>query len=287
MNEHHEKPQFSRLHFMGSQASEQQAQWYIVGIPYDGTCSYRPGSRFAANAIREASWGLEMYSPQQNASLENVSYYDKGDIELPFGNCARTLTLIHSATQQTLQQQKKWLGIGGEHLVTLPTVQAYAKHFPQLAVVQIDAHADLRSEYIQEPLSHACVMHHISKIVSPQNITQIGIRSGTAEEWQWMHKHNSLFTCKDTLQQRLDLWKDIPIFLTIDLDVFSPGIFPGTGTPEPGGFTWNEFMEWLLQLRNLNIVGVDVVELAPHYDTSGISNILAAKVIREVLLMVS
>lgn len=285
MNEYNEKPQFSRLHFMGSQPSEQQALWHIVGIPYDGTCSYRPGSRFAANAIREASWGLEMYSPQQDASLENVSYYDLGDLELPFGNCKRTLALIHQAVEQTLQQQKKWLGIGGEHLVTLPTVQAYARHFPQLAVVQIDAHADLRSEYMQEPLSHACVMQHISQIVSPQNIAQIGIRSGTTEEWQWMRENNSLFTCKDKLQQRLLSWKDTPVFLTIDLDVFSPGIFPGTGTPEPGGFSWNEFMEWLLLMRNLNIVGVDVVELAPHYDTSGISNILAAKVIREVLLV--
>jgi len=280
-----EKPIYSRLHFMGATSVAEDGLWQIVGIPYDGTCSYRPGSRFAANSIREASWGLEMYSPQQNACLEDISYYDKGDLELPFGNCPRALSLISAAVRETLSSQKKWLGIGGEHLITFPTVETYLEYFPELAVIQIDAHADLRSDYLEEPLSHASVMYHISKMVTPNNIAQIGIRSGTKEEWRWMTKHQTLLTEKGALREKLNFWGELPIFLTIDLDVFCPGLFPGTGTPEPGGFCWREFMEWLLILRNANVVGVDVVELAPHYDTSGVSSILAAKVIREVLLL--
>lgn len=264
-----------------------EADCVMVGLPYDGTCSYRPGARFGPELIRIASYGLESYSPIQERDLDDVKFYDAGEIEFQLGNREDSLQKIETAAEETLLHNKKWLGVGGEHLVTFPAIKAYSKKYPELYVIHFDAHADVREDYIEEKLSHACVMRRISEIITPDNLIQIGIRSGTQEEFEWMKENNTIAKTQEEFKERLKFPENKPVFLSVDLDVLDPSLMSGTGTPEPGGMTYNELMSWLMLLKNLNIVGADVVELSPHYDQSGVSTVTAAKVIREVLLLMN
>jgi len=273
--------------WMASTDDFQKSTCVMVGLPYDGTCSYRPGTRFAPELIRIASYGLETYSHTQGKDLENIAFFDAGEIDFPLGNREATLELIEKATTEVLRADKKWIGIGGEHLVTFPAVKTYAKQHPNLKIVHFDAHADLREDYLGEKLSHACVIRRISEIVSPENIVQVGIRSGTKEEYDWMKEKGTLISSQELFIEKLKKWGNSPIFVTLDIDILDPSILSGTGTPEPGGFTYKELISWLLLLQNKNIVGADILELSPNYDNSGVSTITTAKIIREMLLLMN
>lgn len=272
---------------MGACEALEQADWVMVGLPYDGTCSYRPGTRFGPEAVRSASWGIETYSPRLNQTLDDVAYFDAGELELPFGNRDEVLRRIRQASAEVLAAQKRWLGIGGEHLVTYPAFQAYVEAYPDIAVLHFDAHADLREDYLGERLSHATVLRRVVEHIGPERLVQVGIRSGPEEEFDWMRTHGTLFERLEEAPQARKRLEGRPVYLTIDLDVLDPSILPGTGTPEPGGMSYQEWMDWMSAFRGLNIVGIDVVELAPHYDPSGVSSVVAAKVIREALLVAS
>ena len=276
--------------WMGSTETLADADWALVGLPYDGTCSYRPGTRFGPAAIRNASWGIETYSPLWHRELgEDVTYYDYGDLELPFGNRDRVLAAISNACEDVLTAGKKWFGIGGEHLVTFPAFEAYVKRYPNLAILHIDAHADLRQDYMGEALSHATVLRRCVELVDPNHFVQIGIRSGTREEWEFMRQYNTVFMepTVEAMQVARAKLEGRPVFVTFDLDGLDPSILPGTGTPEPGGLTFREVQTWLQNFKGLHFVGADVVELSPHYDHSGVSNVVAAKAVREVLMLLS
>ena len=252
----------------------------MLGLPFDGTVSYRSGSRFAPEQIRLASWGLEEYSPVFDRELADVNFHDVGDLEFPLGNTYKSLEQIQRNVEGIYKDGKRVFGIGGEHLVTLPEIQAVSKYVDNLAVVHFDAHTDLREEYLGEEMSHSAVIRHISKIAGADNIKQIGIRSGMKEEWEFMKKHNTL--CHKFSD--LDCLKGKNIFVTVDLDCLDTSIMPGTGTPEAGGMTFKELNEWFYYLKDFNIIGADVVELAPDYDSSGASTAVATKVIRELLM---
>lgn len=252
----------------------------MLGLPFDGTVSYRTGSRFAPEQIRLASWGLEEYSPLFDKELSDVNFHDAGDLEFPLGNTYKTLEQIETNVREIYKDGKRVFGIGGEHLVTLPEVKAVSEFYKDLAVVHFDAHTDLREEYLGEKMSHSAVIRHISKFVNPQDIKQIGIRSGMKEEWDFMRLNNTL--CHK--YSDIDALKDKPVFVTVDLDCLDTSIMPGTGTPEAGGMTFNELSGWFKYLKDFNIVGADVVELAPDYDASGASTAVATKVIRELLM---
>lgn len=273
--------------WIGASEDFENSSWVIVGLPYDGTCSFRPGTRFGPEVARLASWGIETYSPYQDRNLEDINFYDAGDLDLPMGNRDRALGVIENAARETLSFGKHWFGFGGEHLVTYPAVKAYLEKYPDLAVIHFDAHADLREDYLGEKLSHATVIRRISDHIGFDSIYQVGIRSGPKDEFDLIRNNKTLLTDKSELQVVKEKFKNRPVFLTIDLDVFDPSIFSGTGTPEPGGLTYNEFMGWIKALEGLNFVGVDIVELSPHYDISGVSNVLAAKVVREILLLIN
>ena len=252
----------------------------MLGLPFDGTVSYRSGSRFAPEQIRLASWGLEEYSPVFDKELADVNFHDAGDLEFPLGNTYKTLEQIRENVEDIYKDKKRVFGIGGEHLVTLPEIQAVSKYVDNLAIVHFDAHTDLREEYLGEEMSHSAVIRHCSKIVGAENIKQIGIRSGMKEEWEFMKNYNTL--CHKFSD--LACLKGKNIFVTVDLDCLDTSIMPGTGTPEAGGMTFKELNEWFKYLSDFNIVGADVVELAPDYDASGASTAVATKVIRELLM---
>ena len=275
------KGPFLDRNWMGQNEDYASSDIVMLGMPFDGTVSYRSGSRFAPEQIRLASWGLEDYSPRFDKHLEDVNFHDVGDLEFPLGNTYKSLDLIEENVEQIYKDGKRVFGIGGEHLVTLPEIKAVAKFYKDLAIVHFDAHTDLREEYLGEEMSHSAVIRHASKIVGPENIKQIGIRSGMKEEWEFMKQHNTLIH----EYSGLDELKSKKIFVTVDLDVLDPSVMPGTGTPESGGMQFNELMGWFEHLKNFDIVGADVVELAPDYDASGVSTAVATKVIRELLMV--
>lgn len=271
---------FLDRNWMGQNEDYKTSNIVMLGMPFDGTVSYRPGSRFAPEQIRLASWGLEEYSPYFDKHLEDCNFHDAGDLEFPLGNTEKSLEVIKNNVEEIYRDGKRVFGIGGEHLVTLPEIQAVSKYVDNLAIVHFDAHTDLREEYLGEPLSHSAVIRHSAEIVGFENLKQIGIRSGMKEEFELMKKYETLIH----EHSELDCFKNKNIFVTVDLDVLDTSIMPGTGTPEVGGLNFNQLVDWFKYLSNFNIIGADVVELAPDYDASGASTAVATKVIRELLM---
>ncbi len=271
---------FLDRNWMGQNPDYEKSEIIMLGLPFDGTVSYRPGSRFAPEQIRLASWGLEEYSPYFDKHLEECNFHDAGDLEFPLGNTVKSLDLIEKNVREIYKDGKKVFGIGGEHLVTLPEIKAVSEFYKDLAIVHFDAHTDLRKEYLGEALSHSAVIRHAGEIIGFENIKQIGIRSGMKEEFELMRKYNTQIYD----YSELDCFKKKNIFITVDLDVLDTSIMPGTGTPECGGLKFNDLIGWFKYLSHFNIIGADVVELAPDYDASGASTAVATKVIRELLM---
>ena len=273
--------------FIGCESEYEDADVVIFGAPFDSTTSYRPGTRFASSAIRNESFGIETYSPYQDRDLTDYNIYDGGDLELPFGNPEAALKQIEDYVAEVLEDGKLPLMIGGEHLVTLGAVRSVAKKYEDLHIVHFDAHADLRDDYLGVTLSHATVLRRCHDIVGDNRIFQFGIRSGDREEFRWGKDH--VTTCKfnfDTLGVVVEQLKGKPVYVTLDLDVLDPSVFPGTGTPEAGGVTFMELLEALKKVSSLSIVGMDMNELSPIYDQSGASTALACKILREILLLI-
>ena len=275
--------------FIGCDVPFEDAKVVLFGAPYDSTTSFRPGTRFGPNAMRMESFGIETYSMRLDKDLlDDTSVFDSGDIELPFGNQEQTLAMIEARADEIVAAGKIPFLLGGEHLVTLGSVRAVAKKHPDLRIVHFDAHADLREDYLGNPLSHACVLRRCHDLLGDGRIFQFGIRSGTREERRFMrdgHVTTELFS-DTTLDAALaSIGPDAPVYLTVDMDVLDPSEFPGTGTQEAGGFRYPQLVADLPKiLAQLNVVGLDNVELNPGLDSSGRSTALACKFLREELL---
>lgn len=275
--------------FIGCDNEYDESQIVIFGAPFDGTTSYRPGTRFAAAAMRNESTGIETYSPYQDKDLEDYNIFDGGDLEFVFGNPAKNIAIIKEYVSELLKDNKIPAMIGGEHLVTLGAVQAVAEKYNDLHIIHFDAHADLRDDYLGEKLSHATVLHRVWDIVGDNKIFQFGIRSGEKGEFEFAKNHTYMnkFDMK-TLDEVIAKLKNKPVYITIDLDVLDSSVFPGTGTPEAGGITFKELINAIMLFQNLeNIVAFDINELSPMLDASGASTACACKVLREMLLAVS
>ena len=274
--------------FIGCDCDYADAEIVLFGAPFDGTTSFRPGARFAPQAIRISSDdGIETYSPYQERDLYERAICDMGDLTLPFGNASSALDVIERTVRMIAGDDKRPVMIGGEHLVTLGAVRALVSKYPDLHMIHFDAHADLRDEYLGETLSHATVMRRVFDLVGDGRIFQYGIRSGDQNEFLWSRSHvyTHMFDC-GTLDDALEAARDKPVYLSIDLDVLDPSLFPGTGTPEAGGVPFNELLSSVIKLSGARIVGADLCELSPHYDPSGTSTLVACKMLRELLLIV-
>ena len=271
--------------FMGARRNPEGCRVTLFGVPYDGTTSFRPGTRFGPAAIREVSTGLETYCPQLDRDLEDLSYADLGAVDIPYGDPEPVVDAVRNATSTVLAAGMKPLMLGGEHSISSGAVTAVAEQHPDLVLVQLDAHADLRHEWLGAQHSHACAMRRCLDILPSQTLFQLSIRSGTREEFNELHGSGRLIPNIDALQQALSPLRGRPLYLTVDLDWFDPSVLPGTGTPEPGGYHWSDFASLVEVLREHHLVAADVVELAPQLDTSGISSVLAAKVTRTLLLL--
>lgn len=271
--------------FIGCDNEYDESKIVIFGAPFDSTTSYRPGTRFASAAMRNESFGIETYSPYQDKDLEDINVFDAGDLELCFGSPESALSDIEELSEKILSDGKMPIMIGGEHLVTLGSVRAAVKKYPNLHIVHFDAHADLRDDYLGQKLSHACVMRRCHELVGDNRIFQFGIRSGDREEFYWGKEH--VYTNKfnfDTIETLKEKIGDNPVYFTIDLDVLDPSCFPGTGTPEAGGVTFTQLLDAIKTVSQLNVIAMDVNELSPMLDQSGSSTALACKLLREILL---
>ena len=275
--------------FIACDSEYEDSSIVLFGAGFDGTTSFRPGTRFAPSAIRNESFGIETYSPYQDKDMTDYKFFDSGDLELPFGSVSRTLADISVRTSAILSDGKIPFMIGGEHLVTFGSVMAVKDEYEDLYIIHFDAHADLRDDYLGQKLSHACVLRRCHELVGDGHIFQFGIRSGDREEFVFAEEHTCMNKFNfDNLEKTVQDLKGKNVYFTLDLDVLDPSVFPGTGTPEAGGVSFEELRKAVtLVCSELNIVGCDVNELSPVYDQSGVSTAVACKIIREMLLALS
>lgn len=281
-------PMFQRLGYIGaSPAIAEDALGVIVGLPYDGTASYRAGQRFAPDQIRSASDGnLETYDPTLDLDLDDYEYADLGDLAVEFGMDALEFVEQARLGLSSLPANVPVFGLGGEHTVTLPLFEHALKREPDLGLLVFDAHTDLRDAYGGTQYSHACVTRRIHDLIGPDRIAMIGIRSGLKEEFEMARAGSLLFDATDDgFQAALTKLGDRPIYLTFDFDGFDPAEAPGTGTPEAGGMAWVDVARWLTMLKGKHIAAADVVELLPDADLTGRSTVLASRLTRALLLL--
>ena len=265
-----------------------EADIVVFGVPFDGTVSGKSGTRLGPQAIREYMDDLETYSPYQDKDMTDYAFCDVGDIKLELSDTPKVLAAIKTEADSMISDGKKTIVLGGEHLISFPVIESYLEKYPDMHILHFDAHADLRDEYLGEKLSHATVLRRVYEKLNGGKLWQFGIRSGTKDEFEFAkaNTHMCRFElCK--IEKAIKAIGDAPVYVTLDLDVLDPSIMSGTGTPESGGVTFKELLEAILFLEGMNIVGADIVELAPEHDSSGVSTAVACKVLREMLLIMS
>jgi agmatinase len=271
--------------FISASASFEKSQGVILGCPYDGSASFRPGARFGPSAIRRASWGIETFSPYFQRDLTQCFIHDMGDLELPLGEKKISLRLIRKAVGKILSKKKFPILLGGDHLITLPIIEELLPLYPRLHLIQIDAHTDLRDDYLGDSLSHCTVMRRAIEHLGEGRLFQIGVRSGAEQEFKLARKMKSIVPLNlGSLSSMIKRLRNKPVYVTLDLDVMDPNLLPGVGTPEPGGLTFQEFISLIQKLQALHVIGFDIAELTPDYDPTQVSSVTASVILREMIL---
>ncbi|MCY4643783.1 MAG: agmatinase [Bacteriovoracales bacterium] len=267
---------------------------YLIGVCFDGTACFRKGAKEGPLAIRRVSDDIESYSPYLHKDLEEMGpFYDLGDVGPEGEEGDSAIVAMEKRYGQKVAGfdpgESRLVTLGGEHSISLIPLKIHLAHYPDLVVIHLDAHADLRDGYGGFYFSHASVIARmLEHFGSKHELIQYGIRSGTAGEYEWMKREKTLSPSRKEFLKRIqDLPSERPLYLTFDLDYFDPGLFPGTGTPEPGGEDFHSFIQLIKVLNEKNFVGADIVELAPALDPSDVSSVTATKVAREILLALS
>jgi agmatinase len=272
------------LYFANSQFDKSDV--VVVGLPYDRTSSFIPGSRFGPAYARIAGDNVESYSPFQKADLTDLRIHDAGDLSFPDMRWPAVAASIRAEAERLFSAGKLPVFLGGEHSVTAPVLAAGQSRYPGLAVIQFDAHADQRREFLAEEHNHATAMFRAGEIVGADNVFQYGIRSGTRDEFA-AARHLYPFSVLAPLRETRSGFEGRPVYLTIDIDVLDPGVMPAVSTPEPGGIDYRELLEALTVLRGCRIVGADIVEYNPMANRDLASASLVAALLREVILTAS
>jgi agmatinase len=264
--------------YMGAHRDYENSDIVIAGCPLDITSSFRSGSKFAPDSIRKASWTLETYSPYFGRDLKDFRISDLGNIPLLPVNLERSFNLIEKRVLQLLRDSKKPLFLGGEHLITYPIVKAINKRFSTTQIIHFDAHWDMRDSYEGMEFCHATVMKKVEELGNLR-VFHVGVRSGTEDEF----RGRSVIKSPERLREEIEFEK--PVYITFDMDVLDPSLVPGVTTPEPGGLMFDQVMDYIVALSGFEVIGADVVELAPDYDPTFVSSICAAKIVREILML--
>jgi len=258
----------------------------ILPCPVDRTTSYVGGTRNGPHEILQASTHMELWDEEMNADVHGVGIFTLAEMELPFGEMAPLVDEIERVAYEIIGRDKFLVTIGGEHSITPPLVSAAARKYPNLSVLQIDAHADMRDAYMGTIHNHACAMRRSLQYAS---VTQVGIRSLSTEEAEVLPKLKTKVFFDSTMRQE-PTWMDAVVeslaenvYVTIDVDGMDPAIMPATGTPEPGGLSWPEITRLLrLTAERRRIVSADIVELSPIPGMVA-PNFLCAKLLYKLL----
>ncbi len=277
--------------FSGKQKTFEEAKYVIFGVPFDATSTYRTGARFGPNAIRQASLNIETYSFRSGIDVEDLAIYDAGDLNVS-SDAAKTLDMTRLVVEDILAAGKIPIALGGEHTITLGVVKGLGAKAAKTAVVSLDAHLDLRYEFLGTTLSHTTFMQLISEEVKPAKIVEVGTRSVSKVELAYAKKARiEFFTSQQIIKQgELLVIKQLKekllayenLYLTVDMDVLDPAFAPGVQNPEPEGITTSNMIDLACELCDKRMVGFDVQEIVPSYD-QGVSAVVAAKLIFELL----
>jgi len=273
--------------FLEAKPPSERGEVALVGVPFDGTSSYRPGARFGPNAIRDGSLSLETYNTYLDRDLENMDYVDLGDIEIEAEAVDRMIEQVSDTVGKIHDQDMRPILLGGEHTISIGAVLKVAERYPDLVVLQLDAHADYRDEYKGEKIAHATVMRRVVDLIPPDRLYRLGVRAGAKAEFIDTGIKTPLGFeggAREVEGVLRSIPRDAPLYVTLDLDVFDPSLVPGVGSPEPMGLTYREFIQLIRGLVWHKLVGFDVVELAPQYDPTGVSAVVAASAVRDLMM---
>ena len=257
------------------------AKVVLIPVPYDGTSSWQKGADKGPDAFLEASENMELYDIETRTEVYRQGIYLAPPVTED-SSPDKMVEAVYKTTKNYINQDKFVTLFGGEHSISIGAIRAFNESFPELTVVQIDAHADLRPEYEGSPYNHACAVHEASK---KANLVQVGIRSMDVSEVEHMDE-NQVYFGHDLYEDWMDdaIGQMTPnVYITLDLDAFDPSIMPSTGTPEPGGMFFYETLEFIqMRFKKKNVVGFDIVELCPN-DIDKSSDFLAAKLYYKML----
>jgi agmatinase len=270
--------------FSESRKTYETADIILLGIPLDATVSFRLGTKFAPSVIREISWHLEDYNYLTDEDILDVPFFDIGDLHLT-EDLDNNLAEIKFIIKRILDDKKIPLSIGGEHLITFPIIQTMSEVYPDLHIIALDAHTDLSDEYRDMQISHANVMKLVYDIVGRKRLFMFGTRAGTKKDKEFI-KGNIFSSCNPPDISTIKKLKNKPVYISIDIDVLDPSIAPGVTTPEPVGWKYEELYKTINRFSEFKkIVGIDITEISPHYDPAGITALMGAKVVREMLFL--
>jgi agmatinase len=278
----------ARPRFLGARPAGAGADVVLYGIPFEGRVNQRKGAFQGPGEIRRASDLIETYAPRLDADLADLTLADAGDVPVPDLTPREALQTVASELRQALTPTQRWALLGGDHTTTAAVVEVALAHYPDLRVVQFDAHPDLRTEYLGEAWNYASAMTRVLDHLGPDRLYQIGLRTGDREEWV-PPRGTRLFpawsgSAAEAAASIAEELASHPLYVTIDIDVLDPSIAPGTGAPEPGGITVTDLLTALRHLAVARVIGFDLVEVSPRWDPSGRTAITAAAIVRDAIL---
>jgi agmatinase len=276
--------------FLDADASFDEAEFVVVGVPFDRTTSFRPGARFGPDSIRQHSWNFESYDLETGLNLSDIPVHDLGNTD-EFGSSADMVRSVREEIRPIFAAGKVPIVLGGDHACSPPVVEAYPDSAPTLGVIYLDAHLDFRSSYLGDPRSHGCSSRRILEKVGARNIVVLGVRSVSQEEiadnesigMSYVSAHEIARNgIEPAVQQAFNMLKTERIYISLDIDVIDPAYAGGTGTPEPFGLTPRD-VKYVIDQSAPRLAGIDIMEVSPHYDT-GNTSALAARLAREAIV---
>ncbi|MBI2543766.1 MAG: agmatinase [Candidatus Rokubacteria bacterium] len=273
--------------FIACTRSPDEAQIVFFGLPFEGTVNLRKGADRGPLDLRLASDSIETYSPALGRDLEDLAMADLGDCDLPDGSPRAQLEAAREEIRRFWRPGLRPVMLGGDHTATLPVIEVLAARSPDLRVLQFDAHPDTREEFLGERFCYASAMARVMEVVPPERVFQVGMRTGSREEFERKHPNFCPVTAvapADAVRKILPELRRHPVYVTMDIDVLDPSEAPGTGSPEPGGLRVPELVELVRLLQGCEVVGTDLVEVAHAHDPSGRTGIAGSWILREAIL---
>jgi len=273
--------------FIACRAAGPDTRIVLFGVPFEGTVNLRRGADHGPRDLRLGSDSIETYSPALERDLEDLAIADLGDCELGTGSPREQLRRAGREIAEFWHPSLVPVMLGGDHTATLPVIETLAPAIPDLRILQLDAHPDLREEFLGERFNYASAMARVMDVVAPERVYQVGMRTGAREEYARRAPHLYPAHAVHPVQAVRSLVAELsrhPLYVTIDVDVLDPSEAPGTGAPEPCGLTAAELVEIIRLLEPCRIVGTDLVEVAQGFDPSGRTAITASWILREAIL---